>query len=136
MRYRPDTCDCVIIQEHDREIPDSGITLHHVEAACEAHVLLTDAEIGVAVSGPQGENRRKNLARNRLQADFGVEPTWRFVGVGASRTLEIHVEGLVGQGRARAEQAIQETGVIGVVLATAAIEPNPRKPPIQREAIR
>lgn len=61
MIFRPDTCRCVIAQEHDPAIPGSVVNTG-VLSTCEAHAGLDEAGVLRAVSvlaGPTSEQGRK-----------------------------------------------------------------------------
>jgi hypothetical protein len=93
--WRPDTCRCVIEQMHDPTNPAVEIGLSRVIRKCSAHETLTDAEVWETVwAYPSGENRRKNLMRNRIVEQHGTEPGWLFTGQGKDRVLHLSVPGL------------------------------------------
>lgn len=119
MRWRPDTCHCVIVQAHDLAV-EGSIALDHVESKCPAHAALTDEEIWEAVwAWPKGENRRKNLVRNQLVEQHGVEPSWRFVGTGKDRVLEVHVEGL---SRTDQTRALTDAAAVGITTGVRMLD--------------
>ena len=60
--WRPDTCECSIEEEYDRDIPNSEITCSKVIKKCTAHQDIADTDLyGVIYANPDGENKRKNL---------------------------------------------------------------------------
>lgn len=105
MRYRPDTCRCVIIQTHDPANPSVEIALSHVDYKCIAHAGLTDAQVWEAVcSFATGENRRKNRIRNRIFEQFGVEiVSYSFSGTAPNRVLTVVTSGLTANQRTAAQ---------------------------------
>lgn len=128
MRWRPDTCRCVIIQTHDPADPSVEISLSRVEQKCPAHAALTDAEVWEAVwSYPTGENRRKNLVLRHIAERFGQAASeatgWNFSGEGKARTLDVltprgvpiadvdtFARATFGDGKTRIEEARVENG--------------------------
>jgi len=119
MRYRPDTCGCVIIQAHDPADPGAGITLSSVESKCVPHAALSDAEVWDAVCHETtGENRKKNKIRNRIFEQWGVEiVSFSFTGTGKDRVVTIVTSGLTANQRTAAQTwANTNIGVGKVVI--------------------
>jgi len=120
MRYRPDTCECIIIQAHDPTDPNFGIVLSRVESKCAAHVALSDAEVWDAVCHETtGENRKKNKIRNRIFEQWGVEiVSFSFSGTGKDRVVTIVTSGLTANQRNAAQTwANTNIGVGKVVIS-------------------
>lgn len=64
VRWRPNTCDCVIIVDHNDN-------LLHWQQKCKLHEPLPDVSLGVAVFA---HNRSFNLRRNLVMPqDFAIE---------------------------------------------------------------
>jgi len=121
MRYRPDTCGCVIIQQWDPAVDSSAITLSSVESKCAPHAGLSDAEVWDAVyaGSPTGENGKKNKIRNRIFEQWGVEiVSFSFSGTGKDRVLTIVTSGLTANQRTAAQTwANTNIGVGKVVIS-------------------
>lgn len=94
MRWRPDTCDCVIMQD----VVAGEVVCTSVESKCQTHAALSDADAIAAVHlYPTGENRRKNLLVAHIAQTYGVAwdaVAWAFTGTGNARVLEVTPSGL------------------------------------------
>jgi len=118
--WRPDTCGCVIEQTHDPEADPNPVGLSQVLSRCAAHTLLTDQEVWDAVwSFPVGENRRKNLIRNRIFTLHGVEiVSFTFSGTGGARICTIVTSGLTANQRTAAQSWADTNIGVGKVVIT------------------
>jgi len=119
MRWRPDTCRCVILQSHDPSDPGVPIALHQVESKCPAHTALSDADVWTAVWHPTtGENRGiKNRIRNRIFEQWGVEiVSFSFSGTAPNRVVTIVTQGLTQNQRTTAQSWADTNIGVGRVI--------------------
>ena len=101
-RWRPDTCGCVILEEHG-----TSAYISH-EFVCPEHQGLTPAELAIH---PLDNNRRKNHTEGEFMSRLpstltttdaegnivyknGIKFNWSFSGVGKDRVLTVNYTGV------------------------------------------
>lgn len=110
--YWPDTCDC----ELEEYVENGEITGGKVRRKCDDHATVPDEEVYEVITGPTGENKRKNIMERILlgyeavdvgvaedvtdergntikQWKPGIKYEWSFSGTGKDRTLIYRVSG-------------------------------------------
>lgn len=77
-RWRPDTCQCSVIEAFDDALPELPMTLAAYETKCAAHTGLKDDEAFAAITA---ENQAKNQAQNAAAKALGLtanDVDWAF----------------------------------------------------------
>lgn len=94
-RWRPDTCDCVIIQTYDETLPQPIITVSKIEKACSFHAPLMPNEQAV-YNAIVERNQRKNFSYAELELQVASSATltpdlfdWTYDDTGAAPVLRI-----------------------------------------------
>lgn len=120
-RWSPDTCDCVIVYEWDRDL-DPSMRTHNVkriDRACESHKSLTPQDIWNYV---MNENVRKNDAIDAMKSYLKIDSeqsspfTWRFEGPGDHRILHISLPTLEAPQKVTAQQTLDDLVGLGLVV--------------------
>ncbi len=113
--WRPDTCECVVEEEYDRDDFNSPFTCSAVIKKCDSHKNVDDSDLfGVLYTNPDGENKLKNLIHKQLIEDDtlgltdskinkdgsitktlkeNIDFNWSFTGKDYDRVININVEG-------------------------------------------
>lgn len=112
MHWSPDTCpfpSCVVVEQGDKDNPQTPLAFAGVVRKCSAHSLIPDAQLyGILYANPDGENKRKNLVyKQLLEGNFnldtidpqsgakvfknGVEFQWSFTD---TRVLQVVILGM------------------------------------------
>lgn len=115
--WKPDTCDCYVEEEYDRDDPNAVMTCSKVISKCQFHTNVPDDDLyGVLYSNPNGENKVKNLVHKFLLEETslslskdtvtkegtivkelkdGLDYVWSFSGQDEKRVLNIDVKGVI-----------------------------------------
>lgn len=117
--WTPDTCECTLEEEYDKDNINAVMTCSRVIKKCVAHQDILDSELyGVLYANPDGENKRKNqlhrillgyesvkglgLEETKINPDGsnaglgfknGIEYSWSFEGTGKDRVLKAEIKG-------------------------------------------
>jgi len=123
-RWSPDTCDCVIVYEWDRDLDPSMRThqVKQIDHACETHKPFTQLAIWNYVVN---ENLRKNDMINAMRSylntdleklDEQFQLTWRFEGPGDRRILHVSLPTLGSDQKVRAQKTADDLVGLGLVV--------------------